>query len=49
MATGPSWRKIRGGGQTGADQTGLRAAMPAAIEIGGGVPKGCRLAAGDLH
>jgi hypothetical protein len=49
MATGPSWRKIRGGSQTGADQAGLRAAKAAGIETGGGVPKGCRLATGDLR
>ena len=49
MAIGTSWRKILSGGLTGADQAGLLAAKAAGIEAGGGVPKGCRLATGDLR
>jgi hypothetical protein len=49
MATRPSWHKNLSGGQTGADQAGLLAAKAAGIEAGGGVPKGCRLATGDLR
>ena len=35
-----SLRKVVSGGQTGADQAGLRAARAAGIETGGWAPKG---------
>lgn len=34
-------RKVVSGGQTGADQAGLRAARAAGFETGGWIPKGC--------
>ncbi|MFZ8324119.1 YpsA SLOG family protein, partial [Staphylococcus aureus] len=34
-------KKVISGGQTGADQAGLRAGKAAGLETGGMVPKGC--------
>ncbi len=40
MTSGASLRRVVSGGQTGADQAGLRAAKAAGIETGGWAPKG---------
>lgn len=41
-------RKIVAGGQTGADQAGLRAARRAALKTGGWCPPGCKSLDGDV-